>query len=119
MNMTFSFLNKDILCVEADLECNLEEGYYVFEYGNQTFRVRADEDFHFVKEGKEDVFEIFRSSHDKRCTYTLKKENLSFDIKILDLKVKKEDKKVTIKYNIESDVEDGVYNTKTVILDFK
>ena len=49
----------------------------------------------------------------------MKKENLSFDIKILDLKVKKEDKKVTIKYNIESDVEDGVYNTKTVILDFK
>lgn len=117
--LKFTFFDDDELLIDKIVEYRFLDGYYIFDYDKETFRFRLEDDiFHFIKENRIDAFEIFKNDSMQECVYTLKTEKMSFDIKILTFEYKKEDKKHIIKYNIESDIEDDVSRTKTIILDF-
>lgn len=115
----FSFWNSDVLMIDEMVEFVILNDYYVFKCNGSTFKFYlSEEKFHFIKDSKDEVFEIFKNSDFQECVVTLLSEKVSFDIKILDLEYKKEDKKYIIKYNIESDAEEDVPKTKIIILDF-
>lgn len=117
--LKFTFYDNDELLIDKIVEYRLLDNYYIFDYDEKIFKFRLEDDiFHFIKESQIDAFEIFQNGSMKECVYTLKSEKMSFDIKILTFEYKKEDKKYIIKYNIESDIEDDVSRTKTIILDF-
>ncbi len=117
--LKFTFYDNDELLIDKIVEYRLLDNYYIFDYEKETFKFRLEDDiFHFIKESQIDAFEIFQNGSMQECVYTLKSEKMSFDIKILTFEYKKEDKKYIIKYNIESDIEDDVSRTKTIILDF-
>lgn len=100
------------------LEYKKEKEYYLFQWNKMDFKVRLSEHFHFIRETDEDRFELRSFNNINKCLYLLKKENLCFGIEVIEFEYKIEDNSYTIKYALESTVEDDSFSVKKIILSF-
>lgn len=109
----FIFKSNCEILFDKEISYSKENDYYVFMLDEWIFRFCQKDTFiHFIKESKTDVFEIKKENNTVYSLITLKDENISFEVKILDFEYNFSEGKYIINYNIESD-EDCL---KTIIL---
>lgn len=113
----FKFFNGSELLIDEYIEYDLVDNWYTFEQLGTTFKFYVGEPFQFIKETGADIFKISTGAK-PFCTYTLKKENLTFDIGLLDCDYSFSNKELIFKYSLESDVEEEAVIGKTIILSF-
>lgn len=119
MKIKFEFRNGEEIVIDELVNFKEEKDYYIFSIDNNVFKIKFKSSFHFIKETTNDIFEIISDEETKQLAkYTLKQENLTVYLNMIDFECKKMNEKYIIKYNIESDSEDDTFNTKTIIISF-
>lgn len=116
--LRFVLMSGEEKILDEVLEYKKEKEYYLFQWNKMDFKVRLSEHFHFIRETDEDRFELRSFNNINKCLYLLKKENLCFGIEVIEFEYKIEDNSYTIKYALESTVEDDSFSVKKIILSF-
>jgi len=97
------FKTKDEILNNVNIPYIQSENNINFKIENNEFKIILMENFHFIKETKDDVFEIKKDDSTVKAQYLLKDLNVIFDVKVIDFKYTFRDNIYNIKYNIESD----------------
>lgn len=110
--LNFILKNNSEIVYKEDIQYNVNGNYIVFSFDKNEFKIDLSENFHFIKETNDDIFEIKKNSSSVDAIYTLKEVNMSFDVKVNDFMYTVSNNMYHIKYNLESDSD----NVKEIIL---
>lgn len=101
--LEFTFKNGGKVVENAQVEYEKKENTISFKVGENTFEIRIDEEFKFVKRDNETVFEILKNLKATECHYKILENDIILDINLDNLEYKNTENGYTIKYALESD----------------
>jgi len=103
--LNFILKENNNVVIEKNVMYKVENNYIIFDFDNNMFKINITDNMHFLKETRDDIFEIIMENDVIKSMYTLKSINMTFDVKIIDFSYTFNDNVHVIKYNIESDSE--------------
>jgi len=101
--LEFTFKNSGKVVENAQVAYEQRESTIFFMVGENTFEIRLDEEFKFVKKDNETVFEILENLKKAECHYKILENDMIIDINLDNLEYIKSESGYTVKYALESD----------------
>lgn len=110
--MKFTLKNNGINVICEELTYIIENEFLVFNLNEWKIKIKYnDKEFYFLKEGIDDIISISKSNELLESIVVLKKDNISFDLKLEEFKYEFSDKYIRFEYKII-----GVEETKISML---
>lgn len=100
----FVFKNSNEVIYDENCVFKKNKNKISFICNNETFVINySDNSLKFSKESDDGVFTLESDSHNCSSRIYLKKENIKFDMKVIDFKYVNDNNNMEIKYIIECD----------------
>lgn len=110
--LNFTFKNDEDIIYKESVFFEKIGDYYTFNIDNNKFEICLDSFIHFKKITNSDIFEIIKKNDTFQALFTLREENMTFEVLLNDFEYKIKERNYIIKYTLESDPE----SIKTIIL---